>query len=294
MGIPKVLLLVNLMILKAMVRLIHSYSSRPLCVRRYDLGFEQLAGIVWYYSLSVAYAKRIGAEIVLHTDTLGKALLGHLPYDEIHLTLDDIPEWVHPRFWAAGKFFAIEREPLGAIHIDGDVFIKRAELLSSICDCDIVVQNYETADWYDKERIFFRSVPESLLLRHGLDIDHTGGYCTGLFGIFNAEYKRRYLDCYFDVVRAASLSATNKLNMASWATPDLITEQQWALQLACNMGASVKLLLDEPDLTAQAVRIGYQHVMTASKYSLLSKVKQTLHKIAPDIYLKTELLCRNI
>lgn len=276
-----------------MTRLVHSYWTRPLSIRRYGLGFTQLSANVWYFALSVAYAKLIGAEIVLHTDTLGKALLGHLPYDEIHLTLDDVPAHIHPRFWAAGKFYALEREPIGAVHIDGDVFLKRSALLDLMSGCDVIVQHKESAGWYDTERMMFKFAPE--VARFGINVDFVGGYNTGVFGMNNAEYKRRFLAGYFGAVDAISRNFYQELSACEWSTPDLITEQQWARQLAEDMNLRVSCILpDEMTIHETAKQLGYQHVVTSAKYSVVDRVQATLNNVNKDIYHKTELLCRNI
>ena len=68
---------------------------------------KRLIGNIWYYALSVAYAKRSGASIDLYTDTLGSKLLSDIPYDNIYVTLDDLPSDLNPRFWAAGKMYAL-------------------------------------------------------------------------------------------------------------------------------------------------------------------------------------------
>lgn len=277
-----------------MARLVHSYSTRPLRINRYDLSVDHLGNTVWYFALSVAYAKRIGGQIVLHTDTLGKALLGHLPYDEIHLTLDEIPESWHPRFWASGKFYSLAYEPLGAIHIDGDVFFKEASLLDKFNGYDVVVQDFEEGQWYEAERKFFRSLVGGI--EHlGLNIDHMGALNTGTFCMNNAEYKRRYLDGYFRFVETISKYNSLALDARVYGTPDLIVEQQWADQLAKEMGVKVGYLLKGGDGRKESAKaIGYQHVLTSAKFCVMDRVRNTLHKINEDIYNQTEKLCRNI
>lgn len=119
---------------------------------------------MWYFSLSVAYLRRLGAGVTLHTDTLGKAVLGHLPYDSVRLTLDDWPDWIHPRFWAAGKFLSLAAENGPCVHIDGDVFIKRPELLRRIGDTlasnDLIVQSSDPACMYAREVPLFEKEKE--------------------------------------------------------------------------------------------------------------------------------------
>ena len=140
------------------MRFIHSFSTRPLSIDLYGYGaLRRMAGNIWYFALSLAYLRRLGVETVLHTDTLGASLLGHLPYDAINLTLNEVPNDIHPRFWAAGKIWALQAEPVGSIHIDGDVFIKSENALRYIDSkhWDFLAQHYESSEWYEKENIVF-------------------------------------------------------------------------------------------------------------------------------------------
>ena len=139
--------------MNAAPRFVHSLSTRPMLIDCYGIdSLRRLLVQVWYFSLSVAYLKRLGAPVVLHTDARGAAVLGHLPYDEIHLTLDDWPAGLHPRFWAAGKFVALSAEQAPCIHIDGDVFVKRPEALQRMADmmaeADLLVQSLDPACMY--------------------------------------------------------------------------------------------------------------------------------------------------
>jgi hypothetical protein len=101
--------------------------------------------------------EKIDVKKILHTDSLGKELLGFLPYDEIHLTLNVLNDLnIHERVWAAGKIWAQEAEPIGSLHIDGDVFIKTEKLRDLIFNSkkDLVTQNIEyskDSDYFEKQ-----------------------------------------------------------------------------------------------------------------------------------------------
>lgn len=238
-----------------MMRLCHSFSTRPLGVEAYNTAaLRRLIGNVWYFALSVAYAKRSGAYIVLHTDSFGKAMLGHLPYDEIHLTLDDMPADISPRFWAAGKIFAQEAEPIGSLHIDGDVFIKRADLLAD-----------------------------------------TGAFNCGIIGWRDAKAKARYIAGYKALTIGVSKAMRGALLANSKGTPDLIAEQLWAKQCADISGTKVRYLFDgNYPCRDEACRVGFQHVLTSRKYNDIDKVKTILQREFPAIYNTTYKLCKNL
>ena len=279
------------------MRLVHSFNTRPLSIDCYGVApLTRLAGNIWYNSLSVAYAKASGATIVLHADSLGAALLGHLPYDETHLTLDDMPRGLHPRFWAAGKMWALEAEAAGSVHIDGDVFIKRPELLSDIEDSewDFIAQHYESSEWYEKECVLFDAHPWVCLSR-GIDPHRHGAYNTGVIGFRDAALKDRYITSYKEAAVELSGLCWQMLASSPGLTPDVILEQRHAYQLCQSSGADVKLLLPLDSCHgARAAAIGFQHVLTSAKFSHLDKCRTALRRLSPQIYEKTERLCRNI
>lgn len=279
------------------MRLIHSLNTRPLFINCYGVdSLQRLAGNIWYYSLSVAYARSIGVPIELHTDSLGAALLGHLPYDRIHLTLDGMPDTLHPRFWAAGKMWALESAGPGAVHIDGDVFIKRREIADGIdaADWDFIAQHYEHDTWNDREYELFRAAPR-ICADNRLDAFTVGAYNTGVIGFRDPELMREYVDTYRRLAFGLSDACGHILDQGTHLTPDVIIEQRLALQLCRRRGARVRLVLPAgADPREYATRIGYQHVITACKFSHLDRCRTVLERLSPDIHHKTSLLCRNI
>ena len=279
------------------MKFIHSFNTRPMAINCYDVGgLRRLLGNVWYFALSVAYIRRAGYPIVLHTDTLGAALLGHLPYDDVKLTLDEMPDDLHPRFWAAGKMWALEAEGTGAVHIDGDVFIKRRELADdmALSEWDFIAQHYESSEWYEKENVLFDRAPE-ICTAHGLDPHRNGAYNTGVLGFRNEALLRDFIGGYKDLAIYFSRSHGAVLDSDNFLTPDVILEQRRAYQVCVGRHSRVKLVLPgDANHGAQAVAAGYQHVVTSRKFEQLDLCRSTLEKISPDIYHKTLKLCRNI
>lgn len=279
------------------MRFIHSFSTRPLSIDLYGYGaLRRMAGNIWYFALSLAYLRRLGVETVLHTDTLGASLLGHLPYDAINLTLNEVPNDIHPRFWAAGKIWALQAEPVGSIHIDGDVFIKSENALRYIDSkhWDFLAQHYESSEWYEKENIVFDI---DLPFIQSLDIHphEIGAYNTGIIAFGSETLRNSYCDTYKLCANHYSDVARELLDRDNMLTPDVIIEQRHALQVCRRYDAKVSLMLpQETSLTEQANRIGYQHVLTCRKFDDLDRCMATLERMDKDIYNKTELLCRNI
>lgn len=183
----------------------HSLSTRPLLVNCYGIdGLKRLLTQAAYFALSVAYLKRSGQTVVLHTDTLGMAVLGHLPYDELHLTLDAMPRDINPRFWAASKFVALSHETAPCVHIDGDVFIKSGELAERIArelaGVDVLFQGRDAAVMYSLERPLFEK-EEVFCKEHYCIPDGRDAYNTGLMGFGNVETLRLIVGNYLETVR---------------------------------------------------------------------------------------------
>lgn len=279
--------------------LIHSFNTRPLAINCYDTGgIARMAGNIWYFALSMAYAHSIGARIELHTDSLGERLLGFLPYDAVHLTLDAMDPDISPRFWAASKVLALEAAAPGSIHIDGDVFIKKAAVLEAIEACPeagVVVQTVEVDyPWYPLEAERFKAI-EPTCRACGIDLcDLSRAFCTGILGFRSRSLLRRWAEAYRAMARAYTDAYRDRIDTDAFAgvTPDLITEQLAICQLARAEGVEAfDLLGDRTFDKSFTVALGYQHMITACKFSYLPQVKTILRSRFPEIYSKTSKIC---
>ena len=85
-----------------MKRFVHSFWTKP-CDDN-----EKLRKYMLYFGTSLAYIKSFNMPIVLYTDSKGKEVFKDFPYDEIYTTLDNIPEDINPKFYAYGKFLAMQ------------------------------------------------------------------------------------------------------------------------------------------------------------------------------------------
>lgn len=281
------------------MRLVHSFSSRPMLqTKRYGLGMEQLVGYIWMYSLSVAYAKRCGAEIVLHTDTMGKQILGHLPYDAIYLTLDDMPKDIHQRFWACGKFLAMKEEPTDSVHIDGDVFLKRRELIDEIEAHDFVAQSYEGGLFmphYRAEMTYYKKLksvsPKTFENIEWFDTESYNAYNAGVLRYNNDEFKEKFIGSYLRLAKDMTHYMSDTLDSGEFGCPDIIAEQLNYGQLAKYMNVTPHCLIGQTTADADAKAKGYQHLLSQAKYQVLDKVVQTLENVNIEIYNKTYKLC---
>lgn len=270
------------------MRIFQSLWTKPALDKRWDQS-NQLESNIWLYTLSVLYAKSIGVEIVLYTDSLGKQFLGHLPYDAIYTTLNDIPNSIPTMVWAYGKFHALKDEPIGSIHIDGDVLLKRKGLLKELdmTGYDFIVQNAEHAGGLYLDT-------EDLMMKYGAleknVLTTSYAYNCGVIGFNNSELKKKYLDFYFKHVE--SIVANRKLKTImlkdKYFCVDLPLEQHSIANIGKSYKAKILLKNDINSINKVASDIGYHHLIGKEKYSLIDRVKNYVLILNKDIYYKTK------
>lgn len=243
------------------MRIVHSFSSK-----RCDEALFRLH--IVYFALSCIYAKRSGFEMALHCDNKTKDVLEAAPYDEIITDLENIPDFPK-RLFAYPKFIAMQDEPLGTIHIDGDVFLKSVQLndILNFKDYDCIVQNIERPVypwghlWKESAIAFSNCNYPDWAKRQCNDM-----YNCGTIGFNNQELKDEYFSTYWQMVEEYK-----KKGIDLHSVPDLVIEQQFLKDLTDYRKCSVKRVLDFNDLGGSASRIGYQHVIGGAKQECLEK-----------------------
>jgi hypothetical protein len=292
----------------------HVLWTQPMKKNRWYYSYEDNVKMtIYYYGLSVAYLKKLNQTIDLYTDSDGKKMLEHLPYDNIYVVLDDMDKDIPGCNWAAGKIESFKYSKLGDIYIDGDVFIKRQECLDKLLentnfdgyfagvenpqqlpftsneddpDYEIKKNKYNMIYWdYNKLMEDF-DFPLNIPI-YGLNA------CNGGLVIFNnQEYKDKYLYAYDYMLNQIKNSEQIKeeyeknYNLCL----DLITEQRFFYEV----GKEYKLgfLLDywkrdddiDYRLCKQANAIGFQHVLSSVKYELLDRCIRNLKIVDENIY----------
>jgi hypothetical protein len=282
------------------IRFVHSYWSKPSNNGRWNIESDkQEVSNILIQSLSFAYLKRLNLKTILHTDDKGKKMFSHLPYDEVHLTLNNIPKDIPNYVWAYGKFFAMKDEPLGSVHIDGDVFIKKEECVKRIKEgkYDVLMQNIECEpDTKEGVRIYSWSWDRLKEIKFSDEFDWEHGYFgynAGIVRLMNQELKDKYFNFYFNSVDdiKQQTAAMKQLNEDNLACPDVILEQQSIFEIINRDSYSIKLLLsntkDFPTTQLHAKQLGFQHLIGMKKYSLIYRVKHTLSIIDNELYQKT-------
>ena len=270
--------------------LVHSLWTAPMLNNeRGQASYKQIETTIWCFASSVAYAKRLGEDIHLYADYFGRELLNFLPYNKIESL--DIPTDFPTDFWAAGKFFALQRMQLGDIHIDGDVFLKTAELMDiihgSLAGSDLIVQSIENSWSYDNE-YYINCV--NVIKDNGIALPNqlpyvAPAYNCGLVGFNNKDLKEKYLQHYFqsvDIIKNHPTALEQiRSNKETWM--DLLIEQQHLFSLS--RGYKVCNLLGSGDETyINASTLGYQHLLGTDKWEQLHLVQMQLYKRDRDIY----------
>ena len=274
--------------------LAHSFWTKPAKLTRWEEN-EQIRKNIWYFATSAAFAQRNNIPIELHTDNLGADLLGFLPYQKIHRTLENFN--VDVRFWAAGKFEAYKHLKAGVIHIDGDVFIKREVTKQAINfdGYDAIFQNYENIfSGNDYGCSVYKKNLDLVRQAHALPewfSDRLKPYNCGLIGFNNMEIKEEYISTYFSVLE--QISGTRSLQQYTVGAHDvcfdLVIEQWLIASLLHNKhNAKVKTLFDgDIHFGGEIARnLGYTHVIGKWKYSAeaMGKVKNCLRQLDNNLH----------
>lgn len=264
------------------MRFYHTFWTKPM-------SDDRIAATLVSFAASFAYAKRLGGEVVLHTDTAGAEILSAIPYDEVILDLDGIEDRI-TRYWAYGKLVATQNEPLESIHIDGDVFLTSQAIIPMLNETpDLLIQSEEDASWrFDQSYQMSQIAVGQANLPDGLHILHPSAYNCGFVKFSNAILKEKYLNAYFSIVDSSlndpqfvSRCESFAGNRKGTVIPDLIAEQQVLHELA--QGYQVKVLL-EPPIDPSAERIGYIHLLGRAKIEHWEVVAEMLRDTNYALY----------
>ena len=140
------------------LNIIHSFYSK-------NCSEENLYIHSCYFILSCLYVNQIGGNINIHTDDKFASLIESCPYKNIYVDMNDCYN-APSDFFAYPKLLALKKEPLGTIHIDGDVFLKDSVILDLLKfnDYDCITQNLELRKFindtlvWDKSSLYFHNI----------------------------------------------------------------------------------------------------------------------------------------
>lgn len=223
-----------------------------------------------YYNLVQAFAsaksiKKQGYGLVMYTDCVGAKLLDGFPYDKIEIiNMED----VNTAMFAAIKYFALQKEPVGVVHLDFDIIINKPCIKTE--GCDIIIErkvDLILGGKYKPAHEFFRENNE--LEEIGPDVLLTPPFIVGTVGFNSESVREKFLKMYF---KAVDLFRKKKTD----AIIDLVLEQQYLPYISRNSNSSVycvaplaerKALFPEQCTYYSDEFSGYTHFHSRSKYS---------------------------
>lgn len=245
------------------MKLIHSFWSKPAQMERWNVK-NQIVKNVWYYALSVVFAKKLGIEIELHTDNTGKEFLDFLPYNKINKTLEHFD--FHKDLWAANKIEVYKHLNQGDIHIDGDVFIKKQTALDALTfdayDCIFQMEEGCSEHFYKPtynkiKHIFDKQLP--------FFSERDNPVNCGIAGFNNMKLKHDYIYMYFKTAQLL-LDEYDKSKDVHSAYNVVILEQWFVRHVLKKHNAKIKYVLSIDDCLGTSKEIGYTHIFGSTKY----------------------------
>lgn len=271
------------------MKLIHSFKTLNKDEKFYNL--------IWCTALSCLYAKESGFTIKLHTDSIAYEYLKYLPYDEIEVSLDNIPKLNF--IYANAKYEAMKKEPLNSIHIDCDVFIKSKNFVNELefDKCDVIVQSLE--QYITPEEIFKSSLLD--FWQRGIDStipyykpiwakDYPDKmYNCGVIGFNNQNLKDEFIKQY---EYGIEILIENKDKIKGKPLVDVVIEQQYLYDYCKHKGCKVKEIFSLKNLQEEAIIKCYQHLIGDSKNKYITKIKQLVYKKDYKLYNKLNRLIK--
>lgn len=272
--------------------LFHSLSTRPIVTHTKRYHNDRAINQLWYTAWSILSAKKIFPTCTfnLHTDNLGAKLLDKLPYNNIIVDLDNLD--THLNLFASAKFVALEAEPLGAIHIDGDVILTNplAEKMLNYEQNEVIVQNFEKS--YTRELALITPI-----IPNASSIFGRGSFCCGIIGIANQKLKDEYISSYWKY--ASILKKQSRIvDIIMKSNPnvifDLLLEQSNLYSLCVDGKYNVKRLCRNLSNVFEMRHMGISHYIAGIKHleENITACKAAVKEMAPVVYerlLKAEM-----
>jgi hypothetical protein len=262
---------------------------------------NQIETNLWLYGYSVDYLQMLGINIDLYTDSYGATIFNCLPYKNIYTTLDELNDTVNPRFWSAGKIVALREAPLGTVHIDGDVFLKKQAVLDALdmTGHDCIVQMAERmsvfmASYADVLPMFQEAIGDSV---SGFTYNLTEAVNAGVLGFNNQRMKDDFINGYNQILNLCQADqkfmSLLKYDVEKKIEPNVVIEQYYLKSLSNVAKYSIKNLLelnsddfndDWQTMNQQANELGFAHAWGSSKYGLIPVIKEVMKDRNPQLY----------
>lgn len=269
------------------MHLIHSFWTKAYAQGRWGIE-PNLAADLYCFALSAVLAQKYRGHIELVTDDFGASLLRDIPYDKVHRNLNDL-DHVDPRFWTAGKVYALSTRRKPTMHIDGDVFFLDDKCVYRLeGKWDVMVQMKEAGNHYSTTYPpIFKELDKYVDI---FDFNrYNFAYNTGILGVQNMDFIHQYSFSYFNYISQLEIAGVeinpqHDINVA--------LEQSLLTTMSQDSNLHVKEMLTgkemaSPGLFESADELGFCHLWGGTKYSAYwqGKVKRRLQKEAPDLFL---------
>ena len=268
------------------MKLIHSFWSKAYFQGRWGIG-PTLSKDLYCFALSAVLANKFGRGIELVTDDYGASLLEGIPYDKVYRDLNDI-EHVDPKFWTAGKVYALSYRQREAIHIDGDVFfLDKKAIERTKGTWGIMVQMKETGDHY--ATTYPKTFDEmDKHIKSDVFRKFNFSYNTGIFGVRDLQFMKKYSFEYFNhiynlEISGAEINPKHDINIA--------LEQSLLTSMTMDYNIHVKEMITGREMEGNGLfetadEIGYCHLWGSTKYEdeWQERIKSRLRKEAPDLF----------
>jgi len=267
------------------MRVFHSFWSKPLLQKRFEMPIDkQIVSTLLFTTIGITFARKLGIEIVLHTDKLGAELLENLPYNHVYLTLEGHD--INRQFWASGKMIALANEPLGSCHLDLDAWIKFSECRNVIFEskADLVVQSVEDSfSVYSGIKNFvFNNIDYPDFIDLNISNNYRAYNC-GLVKINNPKLRDLYLQAYWKITKQLDEKKISGIE-DKYCIPDLISEQWLLYQLCEQNNFSVECICDGWVDQERAKEIGFTHLISEHKYYIDDELKNILSELDVNLF----------
>lgn len=269
------------------IRIVHSFRGRTA---NNVENKNWLARNACLYGLSALLCKKHGYFIKLYCDDVFyKYIKGtgiENLYDEIDLSLNNYP--LPPKgIYADTKFRVMQNEPIGTIHLDGDVFLFNKNILDNLINqsFDVLVQHKESK--FNCSGAYWKE--SSYVLSNCNKPKWTKDICNAMYNcgvvcIKNENLKKEYFDTYWKMYDEYNEKGIKDPSIV--AIPDIIIEQQYLTDLCEARKYNVKTILPETGVHEFARKIGYSHLIGDGKVHHFTKVLKVIYKYNKEIYLK--------
>lgn len=281
------------------MKIIHSAWTTPMVKQRWNVT-DLLEKSLWLYGYSIDYATTIGLEIDMYTDSRGAEIFNCLPYRNIYTNLDELDEnGINERFWSAGKIIALRDSEIGSVHIDGDVFLKKPEIIPMLEFKD----NGAICQMQERIHFFVQSYQDLLpmflnagIKVEGFDYSLTTSLNAGVLGFSDLKLKDKFIDGYFDLIGQCQSNqefmSLLKYDLNKRIEPNIIIEQFFLRGLCEHEKVGIKYLLetnsddyeqDMIEVQKQAESLGFVHAYGGSKFQIIEAIKDILRERNPEL-----------